>query len=306
MSTAESFLQAIREQPHDDAPRLIFADWLEERGDPRGEFVRLQCQRVRLAVHDPLRATAMAQEEERLLRQHRSRWLGPLDQRGVAWEFSRGLLYLCVSADTFLQLDWPALTQTPTWEWVEAMRIRLRGRAGIGALADSPLLACLTALDLCENDLGDEGVAVLAVSSHLGQLRSLNLGFNKISPVGAAVLAQSPHLPRLGALNLYDNHLGDEGLAELAASPHLPELAMLRVPWNYIGPSGATALGNRGGLQALTTLSMGNNAIGDLGAASLARAPGLPRLRTLYLYENGVGAAAAAALRRRFGDRVYV
>ena len=31
----EAFLQAIRENPDDDAPRLIYADWLEERGDPR-------------------------------------------------------------------------------------------------------------------------------------------------------------------------------------------------------------------------------------------------------------------------------
>jgi hypothetical protein len=27
-------------------PRLVYADWLEERGDPRGEFIRLEC-RVR-------------------------------------------------------------------------------------------------------------------------------------------------------------------------------------------------------------------------------------------------------------------
>jgi uncharacterized protein (TIGR02996 family) len=27
---------AIREDPDDDGPRLAYADWLEERGDPRG------------------------------------------------------------------------------------------------------------------------------------------------------------------------------------------------------------------------------------------------------------------------------
>ncbi len=32
----EAFLQRMREQPDDDAARLIFADWLEEHGDPRG------------------------------------------------------------------------------------------------------------------------------------------------------------------------------------------------------------------------------------------------------------------------------
>jgi hypothetical protein len=26
------------------APRLILADWLEERGDPRADFIRVQCE----------------------------------------------------------------------------------------------------------------------------------------------------------------------------------------------------------------------------------------------------------------------
>lgn len=40
---AADFLAAIRAEPEDDAPRLIFADWLDENGEPeRAEFVRLQ------------------------------------------------------------------------------------------------------------------------------------------------------------------------------------------------------------------------------------------------------------------------
>ena len=36
------FLDEIRADPHDDAARLIYADWLEERGDPRAEYLRLE------------------------------------------------------------------------------------------------------------------------------------------------------------------------------------------------------------------------------------------------------------------------
>ena len=43
MTHDDAFLQAIIENPDDDAPRLLYADWLEERGDPRGEFIRVQC-----------------------------------------------------------------------------------------------------------------------------------------------------------------------------------------------------------------------------------------------------------------------
>src|SRR4051812_43685313 len=39
-----AFLDAVLETPDDEGIRLIFADWLEERSDPFGEFIRLQCQ----------------------------------------------------------------------------------------------------------------------------------------------------------------------------------------------------------------------------------------------------------------------
>jgi uncharacterized protein (TIGR02996 family) len=42
-SAAVAFLQTIAEHPNEDAHRLIFADWLEEHGDWRAEFLRLDC-----------------------------------------------------------------------------------------------------------------------------------------------------------------------------------------------------------------------------------------------------------------------
>jgi uncharacterized protein (TIGR02996 family) len=39
--TERAFLEAIQASPGDTARRLIYADWLEERGNPRAEFVRL-------------------------------------------------------------------------------------------------------------------------------------------------------------------------------------------------------------------------------------------------------------------------
>ena len=38
-------LAACRAAPDEDAPRLVLADWLEERGESgRAEFVRVQCE----------------------------------------------------------------------------------------------------------------------------------------------------------------------------------------------------------------------------------------------------------------------
>jgi uncharacterized protein (TIGR02996 family) len=41
MDQEQAFLQALLEDPRDLALRQIFADWLEEHGDPRGELLRL-------------------------------------------------------------------------------------------------------------------------------------------------------------------------------------------------------------------------------------------------------------------------
>jgi len=42
MTDDEAFIRAIVDAPNDDAPRLIYADWLDERGDPRGEYLRAE------------------------------------------------------------------------------------------------------------------------------------------------------------------------------------------------------------------------------------------------------------------------
>jgi len=41
MTTREAFLAAIHAAPDDDLPRIVFADWLDENGEPeRAAFVR--------------------------------------------------------------------------------------------------------------------------------------------------------------------------------------------------------------------------------------------------------------------------
>lgn len=72
-SDEAGFLQAILDSPDDDGIRLIYADWLEERGDPRGEFIRLQCHLARLATNDQSWAE-LANKEAALLAHHEPSW----------------------------------------------------------------------------------------------------------------------------------------------------------------------------------------------------------------------------------------
>ena len=41
MPSEEDFLEIIRAHPNDDLPRQVYADWLDEQGDPRAELIRL-------------------------------------------------------------------------------------------------------------------------------------------------------------------------------------------------------------------------------------------------------------------------
>jgi uncharacterized protein (TIGR02996 family) len=55
MATHDEFLRAVIADPEDDGPRLVYADWLDERGDAaRAEFIRLQCElsQVETIEHD--------------------------------------------------------------------------------------------------------------------------------------------------------------------------------------------------------------------------------------------------------------
>src|SRR5262245_54494625 len=86
MSTADALLRDICENPEDDTPRLVYADWLDEHGDAdRAELIRVQCEQARLPKDDP-RGKELSQRAEELLREHDTDWVGALPwPTGVRW-----------------------------------------------------------------------------------------------------------------------------------------------------------------------------------------------------------------------------
>jgi uncharacterized protein (TIGR02996 family) len=74
MTRDEAFLQTICENPDDDVPRLVYADWLEEHGDAdRAEFIRVQIELAKMDRGDP-RRSALAVREAELLRAGEAAW----------------------------------------------------------------------------------------------------------------------------------------------------------------------------------------------------------------------------------------
>jgi uncharacterized protein (TIGR02996 family) len=94
-SDGEALFRAVCENPAEDTPRLVYADWLEENGRPeRAEFIRLQCEAWNLCPDYP-DETARRVRASELLRLFGDRWYGELpDLPRVNWGalFVRGFI----------------------------------------------------------------------------------------------------------------------------------------------------------------------------------------------------------------------
>lgn len=118
---AASLLAAVYAAPEEDAPRLVYADWLLERGDVRGEFISLQFKR-----HRGEQTPADEAHEAALLKKHGRAWLGPLAPvcsfgKGYSrTAFERGFL---ATADIMLSVGkkLEPLWTAPEWATVEEL-----------------------------------------------------------------------------------------------------------------------------------------------------------------------------------------
>jgi uncharacterized protein (TIGR02996 family) len=71
-ATEADLLAAVFASPDEDAPRLVYADYLLEKGDKRGELIQLQL-KPKLSLDERKRAYALAKK-------HGEHWAGPIYQ----------------------------------------------------------------------------------------------------------------------------------------------------------------------------------------------------------------------------------
>jgi uncharacterized protein (TIGR02996 family) len=94
MNEREALLRAVCENPDDDTPRLVFADWLQEHGDEaRAEFIRVQVGADRNTLRGRHRGPYDSRSVQ-LLAEHERRWRTELtEDRGLYWgTFNRGFV----------------------------------------------------------------------------------------------------------------------------------------------------------------------------------------------------------------------
>jgi uncharacterized protein (TIGR02996 family) len=258
MSADVALLADILAQPEDDGLRLVYADWLEDRGAPgdaeRAELIRVQCRLAPMAQDDPHR-TALARRERHLLSAHGRLWWQELpdwvekdDPLDPLFGFRRGFVYE-VGADTAALLA----RADELWGRFPVQSLRLRGVTGRGgALAACPHLVRLRELDVSGNGLGSAEVCALVSSPHLANLEALSLAENAVGDTGALALAEATHLTRLTFLDLRASGVGAVGARALLDAPHLGKLTFLDLSANpTIGTAVAEAVRQRFGTAAL-------------------------------------------------------
>jgi uncharacterized protein (TIGR02996 family) len=257
-------LEAIRRDRDDDAPRLVYADWLSDRGDPRGELIRVQCALAHDDGLDPDTRGDLADREAELLRSYGPDWSTAL-AKPISSGFRRGF------TDLFVTQDFPAmLVLARDRTVVEDINI---ANARLGQiLKDLVPLAC--GLDLSWHKGTDDTIRELCASPEGRALRRLSLSFAYPGPASIQALARTPWR-ELRSLSLQATDVTDEELAMLAASPHLQALRALDLRLTKITAAGIAALGN---LPVLENLELwGNPQLTDPDAlAGLA-----PTLRVL-------------------------
>lgn len=117
MTEEGDFLAALGSAPRDDAVRLAFADWLEERGDQRAHFLRIDCQLARCPPEDPHAIE---------LRRRLAEQFAGLDTDWVA-TVCHGLIAGCCNASRWCPLTtWERLQPLPPTDVSDGLRRRFR------------------------------------------------------------------------------------------------------------------------------------------------------------------------------------
>ncbi len=319
MDLEATLLDAIRDDPDDDTPRLVLADWLMEQDDAarraRGEFIALQVRLARRRGDEPERES-MSRRADLLCEEHKAAWLGELGE-AVGLErcgFVRGLV----------SVRWPAnevstsprdVVGLPEWRWVDSLELMTVGQAlrspspadwvggldGIVHLSVSEVVSAPAAswqLTLAPEFLVAVGAGLLPrlASLHLmtenptdlqpllgtpglETLRTLDLSYCRVNLETVRALARSPYLAGLRALHLRASDRGPEAARALAASPYLRELRDL----------GLYCEGMPISREIRDVLGLREEPIGDEGARALAQSPVVRGLRSLSLWAAGIG-----------------
>jgi len=274
-------LEAVIAAPDDDAPRMVYADWLQGRGDPRGEFIQLQCRLAAAPDDDQRRALRIA--ENKLLAAHEAGWTKPLlaalppaaNPDHYAFELSRGFFERA-------RVPLAAVPNVPELLALAPTIRRLEIVPGLGIVDRLPqprldgVLAAPWVERLLELEVGLGGGANELAHELAGMKTLANLRRLRVHGSVWGEMASWFDVPPARLV------LDDEGALALARSPYLANLELLDLARNRLTGAGLAAIA--GGRWRLKELALADNVI-ELGQVPIAQVFGAPALAGLEVLD---------------------
>lgn len=321
----EAFLKRILAYPDDDAPRLIFADWLEDQaasyqssgksGNPlakewspeRGRFIRIQIALARLMEEEAreielngLSKREYAQnkiikEEQELENRYHADWIARFNGLATGAMLRRGFVeQVNVVAKDLSHLAPELFSASP----LRHIRLIDVGDCLPGVF-HCQLLSRLSALTIHASHIGLPLAQAVVSAEYLAGLKTLNLTSNNFDDDAVQLLAASPILSNLEELDLSINDLGETSAQALAASTQLSHLRALEMRKNRLGPVGAEAIAGSERLANLKRLGLSSNEIGIARLQTLNRSHGFFRVPSLDLSDNKLEAGGLQIILNR-------
>ncbi len=318
--TRESLEQALAADFDDLTTHKVYADLLEEEGDPRGELIRVQLaledKKLRAANRDSLKA-----REAELLAAHKKEWLGglaphleyrrgpggarPNCQFGVERGWVRSLSVLRLDKKPIKAVRGCPLIRMLSWVSLGGLSERGVSKPLLTAFRDAPFLATLQTVELGWNvdplDWDEDDLA--AVLGRMTRVEKLYLTVNGIG-TGQLFRQRLPHLQELHlrgaasfALDVLAKNRSLGRLEDLTLEPPNP------LPEDEPSPitlEGLRAVCRSPHLKGLKRLRLRRTDFGDDGVRELIDSGLIRRLDTLHLDGGAItdeGARLPAAVR---------
>ena len=257
---SRELIDEVLAHPDDDGPRRVYADWLSERGDPRGELIAVQCELAVRGAHDPERRDLERRELD-LLQAHGNRWIAELGLTDVKAARPRGPIEHMVGPTVVFRRGFPDEASLPVADAIGAMP----------AFLATPLRR------LVVTDMQGVALAELAAQAPIRSLTSLRLR-NGYGALGA--LGNGPLITTIDELALQRIHGRSIDELATAAFPAMRSLELDEIDFGHLHML-ATAVW----LPALRTLRI---AISNYESMAFLIGEKWRDLTTLYLRASGL------------------
>ena len=276
MSSHEPFLTEIVNNPANMEPRLVYADWLIENGDPLGEFIQAQielagdCTPARKKELSRIQKSSKPKipAKHKLAKQHLRK---P--------EYRHGFIeHATIGLQAFIDHGKALCQQYP----LRSIQLTA-GSNKMENLIECAHLKHIEAIDFRSNDFDSQSVEVFANCEHFKNLRSVHFRSSNFGLPAAKAMANSKHLVKFESIEFSNNkQWNDDCMEAICQSKTLGGLKRICLEGADLSRGFCKHLASAKFRNSLESFEITFAEIGDNGLEELISNP-FPNLKTLLL-----------------------